>query len=104
MSQETLMRGRMIKPEAQFEEVKTRLGNLRHLILGPEAATAYLALFDEFVREYEFGLALETLCDFLSEGATPFDAAVLVEIDDLHKLMRVEDTCVEKLWRLTQPQ
>lgn len=92
----------MVKPEAQFEEVKTRLGNLRPLISGLEAATAYLLLFDELVREYEFALALETLCDFLSEGATPIDAAVLVQIDDLHKLMRVEDTCVEKLWRLTQ--
>lgn len=94
----------MIKPEAQFEEVKTRLGNLRHLISGPEAATSYLALFDELVREYEFALALETLCDFLSEGATRVDATVLVQIDDLHKLMRVEDKCVEKLWRLTQPK
>lgn len=94
----------MIKPEAEFEEVKTRLGNLRHLISGPEGDTEYLALFDELCREYEFALALETLCDFLREGATPFDAAVLVEIDDLHKLMRVEDRCVEKLWRLTQPK
>lgn len=94
----------MLKREAQFEEVKTRLGNLRHLISGPEATAGYLALFDELFCEYEFALALETLCDFLSEGATPIDAAILVEIDDLHNLMRVEDTCVAKLWRLTQPK
>jgi hypothetical protein len=90
----------MANQEAQFEEVRTRLGNLRHLISGSDAARRYLALFDELLREYEFALALETLCDFLREVSSPIDPAVLVQIDDLHRLMKVEDTCIEKLWKL----
>jgi len=89
--------------EAQFEDVKTRLGNLRQLISGSEAAGRYLPLYDELVREYEFALALETLCDFLLEVAVPIDAATLVQINDLHRLMKVEDTCIEKLWKLVRP-
>ena len=91
----------MASREEQFNNVRTRLQNLRHLISHSETAQGYLDLFDEFVREYEFALALETLCDFLVEAGSPVEPAVLVQIDDLHKLMKVQDTCVDKLWKLT---
>lgn len=91
----------MVSREEQFNNVRTRLQNLRHLISHSETAQGYLDLFDEFVREYEFALALETLCDFLVEAGSPVRPTVLAQIDDLHKLMKVEDSCVEKLWKLT---
>ena len=94
----------MTNREAQFEDVKIRLGALRPLISGSEAASGYLTLFDELFREYEFALALETLCDFLCEAASRVDAALLVQIDDLHKLMNVEDKCVEKLSKIVSPK
>lgn len=91
----------MASREAQFSDVRTQLQSLRHLISHSETAQGYFDLFDEFVREYEFGLALETLCDFLVETGNPVDPAVLAQIDSLHKLMRVEDACLEKLRTLT---
>jgi hypothetical protein len=58
----------------------------------------YLALFDEFLNEHEFGLALENLCDFLLEPGTSVVAdSVLEQIRRLHDLMGVADSCVDDL-------
>ena len=47
-----------------------RLASLRPLLADSRDAQKYLRLFDEFIRECEFGLALATLCDFLFETPT----------------------------------
>lgn len=90
----------MARRRSTIQQRKDSTQNLRHLISHSETAQGYLDLFDECVREYEFAVALEMLCDFLVEADSPVEPAVLVQIDDLHKLMNVQDTCVEKLWEL----
>lgn len=74
--------------------VKSQLEELRRLIDEPK----YLALFDEFLDEHEFGLALENLCDFLLESRTAMIGdPVLAQIGRLHDLMGVTDSCVDDL-------
>jgi hypothetical protein len=80
-------------------ELSSRLRDLRGLFSGQEASS-YVGLFDEFLRQQEFGLALEALCDFLVEpngpGITETD---INRIEALHLLMQVEDNCVSALRR-----
>jgi hypothetical protein len=58
------------------------------------------AVFDEFLREHEWGLALHVVCDYLLEPATPPAAAELIEeIQGLHKAMGIEDSCAIDLRR-----
>ncbi len=92
----------MTNREAQFKSVKIQLQNLQHFISHSESAQGYLVLFDEFVREYEFSLALETLCDFLREKSSPVDDTLLTQIERLHNDMKVKDSCVEKLREISR--
>ncbi len=71
-------------------------------------AEEFLKLFDEFVREYEFGLALEIVCDRLLEPAVAAPSAEVVSrIERLHDLMEVTDNCVaslrDKMQSITRP-
>ena len=60
----------------------------------------YLNLFDEFMRETEFGSALDLVCDFMLEPDSPkIDAASIDRVEALHTAMEMEDDCVEKLRR-----
>lgn len=78
--------------------LKCQLQELRGSISALKNDPKYLGLFDEFLREHEFGLALETLCDFLLESKTPLVSESLLEqIKDLHQLMNLEDACVQNL-------
>jgi hypothetical protein len=75
-----------------------QLQELRDSISDIENDSKYLGLFDEFLREHEFGLALETLCDFLLEPKTQLMSESLLEqIKNLHQLMNVKDACVQNL-------
>ena len=56
--------------DRHFRNLRIRLASLRPLLADSSGAQKYLRLFDEFIREYEFGLALATLCDFLFETPT----------------------------------
>ena len=88
------------KREEHYAKLKTRLESLRQVF---PAVKNYSSLFDEFITEFEFGLALETLCDFLLEpDVRPVSEAELEEIASLHKLMEVEDRCVLKLKKKRQ--
>jgi hypothetical protein len=78
--------------------IKRELLALRGLMPGFLNHTAYSNLFDEFVREYEFGSALETACDYLLDAVgAPVDDGVLNKVAALHKLMDVTDDCLQRL-------
>jgi hypothetical protein len=57
------------------------------------------AIFDEFIREHEWSLALHVVCDCLLEQTTPPEPAVVEQIQTLHDMMKIEDSCVMKLRR-----
>jgi hypothetical protein len=81
---------------ANFDELhqnlKGQLQTLRDSVPALKDDPQYLEVFDEFLREYEFGLALETLCDFLLEPRVPLvSEALLEQIENLHQQMHVED-------------
>ncbi len=47
-------------------------------------------LFDEFMREHEFGLALHLLCDYLLEPTTQPAAPTIVKlVEKLHASMQI---------------
>ena len=78
--------------------LRTGLLKLRPIFTGQQAAIAYLHFFDEFVREEEFGLALNTVCDYLLESDTPTPSDSLIDqIHTLHSAMEVDDDCVTHL-------
>ena len=55
-------------------------------------------LFDDFVRQHEWGLALHLVCDYLLEPtAQAASEAVIQQIQSLHEAMEIEDTCVADL-------
>jgi hypothetical protein len=75
-----------------------RLLRLRPL-LSEAREPSYLDLFDDFVRAHEFGLALETLCDYLrlESPCRPLSGDDLQQIEALHQLMQVANNCVSAL-------
>jgi hypothetical protein len=92
----------MTTQRAHLEQVKVQLQELGNDITTLRDNANYWALFDEFMREYEFGLALETLCDFLLEPTTePVNREVIKKIDNLHTRMGEADDCVQRLNRKT---
>jgi hypothetical protein len=77
---------------------KVKLLELRSDIAMPQDARGYCELFDEFVRECEFGLALHAVCDYLLEPLTPAVGEATTErIQALHESMKILDDCVAKL-------
>jgi hypothetical protein len=84
--------------ELHYAALKARLESLRVVFLTGIKAEAYSALFNEFLAEWELGLALEVLCDFLLEpNVPPVSEVELNEIASLHTLMEVEDQCFLRL-------
>ena len=78
--------------------LQSQLQGLKESIPALQNDPKYLGLFDEFLREHEFGLALETLCDFLLEPKTAsLSWPLLEQIESLHELMNVRDGCGQKL-------
>ena len=83
--------------EAWRRDIKGQLDGLRAALPSPLGAKSS-SFFDEFIREHEFGLALHVICDHLLEPATqPASAAIIQEIQSLHRLMNIEDDCVSDL-------
>ena len=79
------------------EEMKEKLARLR-AVLSTGKGFNFLEIFDEFVREHEWELALHVVCDYLLEPTTQaVPAAVIQQIQILHEAMRIEDTCVADL-------
>jgi hypothetical protein len=73
------------------------LQSLRPILL-TEHGHSFLDLFDEFMREQEFGLALHVVCDYILEPNSPTVTNATVEqIRCLHTEMEIIDHCVEHL-------
>lgn len=82
----------------RIEEMRNSVNELRSVLAEGQGAEGYLALFDEFVRECELGLALHNVCDYLLEPGTPATSARTLErIRRLHGDMEIEDDCLERL-------
>lgn len=87
----------MINQKTSPHELKAQLENLKNVHpegLGPKAS----GLFDEFIREHEFGLALHVICDHLLGSVTqPTSTTLVQKIQALHEAMKIEDNCVADL-------
>ena len=77
--------------------IKNILLSLRSELPALAANESSLALFDEFVREEEFGLAANVLCDCLAQQTPVISTAVLDRIKELYRMMHLEDPCLEEL-------
>jgi hypothetical protein len=87
----------MSESDIQTIDLREQLGILRSVLSGSPNGR-YLDLFDEFMREHEFGLALHTVCDYILEPDTPPVSGLAVErIENLHAAMKMQDDCIEKL-------
>jgi hypothetical protein len=59
---------------------------------------SFLDLFDEFMQQREFGLALHAVCDFILEPDSPrVSRSILDQIQHLHAAMGIDDGCIEEL-------
>ena len=82
-----------------LKKVREQLQVLRPILL-TDRARDYLKLFDEFLREQEYGLALHAVCDcMLEESAPAVEPAIIGIIRALHVDMEIDDSCVADLAR-----
>jgi hypothetical protein len=84
--------------EAAFrKELQSELKSLRTVLLG-EHGHSFLDLFDQFMEQREFGLALHAVCDFLlGPNSSQVDKSTVDQIQGLHIAMEIDDRCVEEL-------
>jgi hypothetical protein len=88
----------MSSPTGKYRELAARVGELRPILEEGKNAGDYLALFDEFVREAELGLAPHAACDYLLEReAARSETSLIEKIEALHGSMELEDDCVDRL-------
>jgi hypothetical protein len=86
------------KLQELWAELDGELGRLRTVFDGSAPGEGALRSFDEYLSANEFGLALETLCDFLLDSNVPtVTPSLLLEIQRLHTKMGVDDNCVRNL-------
>lgn len=84
---------------ARQQEMSQKLGSLRPVLPTGGDLNSPL-VFDEFLREHEWGLALHVVCDYLLEPTTQaVPTAVIQQIQTLHEVMGIQDTCVADLRR-----
>ena len=77
--------------------VAAQLQSLRPMLL-TEHGHSFLDLFDEFMREQEFELALHVVCDYILEpNFLIVSNATVEQILRLHTEMEIVDDCVEDL-------
>ena len=82
--------------QTNMRQIFANLINVVSTEWNPDAS----AVFDEFIREHEWELALHVVCDYLLEPATPAAAPELIaKIQNLHEIMGLEDSCVTDLHR-----
>ena len=72
-------------PDSYFQELAERLRRIIDTV-GP-LPTQRRALIEEFVDQYELGLALELLSETLFDRGTPVEDLTLAEVDRLVELM-----------------
>ena len=78
--------------KSHYAVLRARLEALRPIFPSGGRGETCCALFDEFLENREFGLALDVLCDFLLDPETrPATETELKEIAALRVLMDVDD-------------
>lgn len=83
---------------ARYRESTAALPNFGPIWWASRTQAANLDLFDEFVRECELGLALDSVCDYLIEPGTPRpEIAVMERIQALYLSINLDDDCVDRL-------
>lgn len=86
------------------EQIFQRLAILRsEMALSSEPS--WLDVFDEFVEQREFELALHVACDYFSEqsASSPTTAAVSAVVK-LHEIMQIKDSCAADLRAKQNPE
>ena len=79
------------------KELRTQLQSLRPLLLA-DRGRFFLDLFDNLMQETEFAVALDVLCEFILQPASPKVSKTTVDqIQRLHAAMKIDDRCVEEL-------
>ena len=79
------------------QELRAQLQSLRSVLL-TERDHAFLDLFDEFMQQHEFGLALHAVCNFILDPNFPrVNKSTVDQIQRLHTAMKIDDRCVEEL-------
>jgi hypothetical protein len=82
-----------------LKDLEVQLQALRPLLLA-ENGKSFLAFFDEFIEQREFGPALHAVCDFLFESESIRGTqSILDQIERLHAVMGIDDRCVEDIGR-----
>jgi hypothetical protein len=78
------------KLQAQLQSLRT--------VLPSENGGPLLRVFDEFMQQHEFGLALHVVCDFILDRDPPWvDKSILEWVESLHAVMGIDDGCVQAL-------
>lgn len=78
-------------------EIHAQLQSLRSVLLS-ELNHSFLDLFDEFMQQREFGLALHAVCDYILQPDSPRVSESIVEqIRRLHIAMKIDDHCAEEV-------
>ena len=85
---------RVSEIHGHWAEVRAELLALRASVAELPAGREILGLFDEFLEMDEFGLALESLCDFiLEQSAFVISEGTVARVEMLHDRMGVSDGC-----------
>jgi hypothetical protein len=93
----SIARNQMTNQQISWHELKAQLQELKDA-LSEGVDLKRSQLFDEFMREHEFGLALHLLCDYLLEPTTQPAAPTIVKlVEKLHASMQIVDNCVANL-------
>jgi hypothetical protein len=81
--------------EALRKELQAQLRSLLPVLLA-ESGRPFLNLFDEFVENHEFELAVHVVCDFMLEpNSPPVSTSTVEQIRRLHVAMEIDNHCVE---------
>lgn len=80
------------------QDALCRLGETLDAEASYPGGDTYRKAFEEYMREREFGLALEVICDYLvTHGSVLIDPSNMAIIEELHAEMGVRDDCVHRL-------
>ena len=80
------------------EQMTLRLLEVKPLLRGANQQTR--DFFDEWIDNYEFGLAFDLICDFLLQtDSVRIDQATLDKLTDLQAVMEMPDDGIQKLRR-----
>jgi hypothetical protein len=80
--------------DATANDLQDQLESLRPELL-VDRGRPFLDLFDEFMRQREFGLALHAVCDFILDQDSPrVNKSSIDLVQRLHTAMKINDGCV----------